>query len=56
MHVDFFSSTFYAMMTKYKKRYKLMTSDSADFYMESLFILSIQMILCVAIWASEDFT
>ena len=41
MHVDFFSGTFYAMRTSMKKKYKLLTSDSADYYIESCFILSI---------------
>ena len=32
MHVDFFSGTFYAMRTPMKKKYKLLTADSADYY------------------------
>ena len=27
MHADFFTGTFYAMRTKFKKKYKLLTSD-----------------------------
>jgi hypothetical protein len=27
MFLDFFSGTFYAMRTKYKKKYKLLSSD-----------------------------
>ena len=55
MHVDFFSSTFYGMITQYRKKYKMLTSDSSDYYMEALFILSIQGILCTAIWTSDSF-
>ena len=55
MHVDFFSGTFYAMRTGMKKKYKLLTADSADYYLESLFILSVQAILCIAIWKSQTF-
>ena len=41
MHVDFFSGTFYAMRKDLKRRYKLLTSDSADYYMESLMIVAV---------------
>jgi len=32
MRVDFYSGTFYAMRTKFKKKYKLLTSDQADYF------------------------
>ena len=41
MHADFFSGTFYAMRNKFKKKYKLLTSDQADYFMESLFLIVI---------------
>ena len=41
MHVDFFSGTFYAMRTKYKKKYCLLKDEVAEYFFESLFILSI---------------
>ena len=53
MHQDFFSATFYAMMNKNKKEFKLLTQDQADYFFESFFIISIQFILCIAIWSQR---
>ena len=39
MWIDFYSGTFYALMKKYKNKYKLLTEDQADYYFESLFLL-----------------
>ena len=53
MHVDFFSGTFFALQNKYKKEYKLLTVDQADYYFESLFIIAVQVLLCVLIWTYD---
>ena len=55
MHPDFFTGTFYAMRTKFKKKYKLLTSDQADYFMESMFLLSMQGGLCFFIWQQPSF-
>ena len=49
MHVDFFSGTFYAMRSKYKKKYFLSKDDVSEYFFESLFILSVQALLCVLV-------
>lgn len=49
MHVDFFSGTFYALQTKYKKKYKLLTSDQADYLFECFFLIAVQVLLCILI-------
>ena len=54
MHLDFFSGTFYAMRTKYKKKHKLLSTDQADYFFESFFIIAIQVLLCVLIWIYDD--
>lgn len=56
MHVDFFSGTFYAMRTKYKKQYYLTKDDVADYYFESLFIICIQALLCALVLIFGEFT
>lgn len=55
MHVDFFSGTFYAQRNDMKQQYKILTSDAADYYMESMFVLSVQVMLCTAIWCQPNF-
>ena len=50
MHVDFFSGTFYSLRKKYQKEYMLLTSDQADYLFESLFLMAIQVLLCILIW------
>lgn len=54
MWVDIFSATFYAMRSKYKKKYKLLTEDQTSYYFECLFILSIQVILFVSLYISDS--
>ena len=39
MHLDFFSATFYSMRTKVKTKYRLLTSDSSEYFFEALFII-----------------
>lgn len=46
MHPDFFSATFFAMRTKYQEEYNLNKEQVADYYFESLFIISVQTLLC----------
>ena len=41
MHVDMFSSCFFAMRKKYKKEYKLLNEDQASYFFECMFILAI---------------
>ena len=38
-----------------RQQYKLMITDASDYYMESLFILAVQVLLCTAIWCQEGF-
>jgi hypothetical protein len=54
MHVDFFSGTFFSLRNNYKKQYCLLTTDQADYYFESLFIIAVQVLLCVLIWAYDS--
>jgi len=54
MHVDFFSGTFYAMRTKYKKRYYLTKDDVAEYFFESLFIICVQGMLCILVLMFSD--
>ena len=49
MWVDFYSGTFYALMDKYKKKYKLLIEDQAEYYFESLFLLFVQTFFCIAV-------
>lgn len=56
MHVDFYASTFYAQRTDLKEKYKILASEAASYYSESMFILSVQVILCIAIWSNKEFT
>lgn len=41
------------MITKHKKEYGLNTSDSADYFMESLFVMFIKLFLCIALIYNE---
>lgn len=54
MHIDFFSGTFYAMRTKYKKQHRLLNKDLADYFFESLFIIAVQILLCILIWIYDE--
>lgn len=49
LYVDFYAAAFYSMITKHKKEYKLSTGDSADYFMECLFVLTIKVFLCIAL-------
>mmetsp|Transcript_13334 Transcript_13334/g.20829 ORF Transcript_13334/g.20829 Transcript_13334/m.20829 type:complete len:234 (-) Transcript_13334:416-1117(-) len=49
MHPDFFSGTFYAMQEKFKKKYGLLAATQSDYYFESLFIITVQVMFCFAI-------
>lgn len=46
---DFFACTFYSMITKYKDQSGLKDEEAAEYYFESLFILMILTVCCVAI-------
>jgi len=54
MFVDMYAGTFYSMITKYKKKHNLLLEDQAEYYFESLFLLSIQAIFCMVIQDSID--
>ena len=54
MHLDFFSGTFYSLRTQYKKQYGLLLTDQADYFFESLFIIGIQLLLCIMINIYND--
>lgn len=54
MYADFFSATFFALRHKYKKKYHLLVEDQVSYYFESLFIVSIQVILCLCIIFSGE--
>ena len=41
MYVDMYAGTFYAMITKYKKKHNLLVEDQAEYYFESLFLLAV---------------
>lgn len=41
MYVDHYSGTYYALITKYKKKYHLISEDQAQYYFEALFLLFI---------------
>ena len=49
MWPDFFASTFYSMITKYKDRYGLLDEDVAEYYFEALFLLMMLTSFCIAI-------
>lgn len=49
MWLDFYSGTFFALMDKYKKKYKLLIEDQAEYYFESLFLLFVQTFFCIAV-------
>lgn len=46
MHLDFYTVTFYSLRTKVKKEYRLLTSDSAEYYNEAMFIMGLQNVFC----------
>jgi hypothetical protein len=50
MHPDFFTATFYSLRKDYAKEYNLLKEDQADYFFESMFIFTIQIFLCVAVW------
>lgn len=49
MAADFYSGTFYSFILKYKDDYNLVAEDQSDYFMESLFLLCIQICFCTAI-------
>ena len=55
MFVDHYSSTFYSMITKYKKKYHLLSEEQSQYYFEALFLLFIQGFFCYAILTSKQF-
>lgn len=55
MYVDHYSGTYYALITKYKKKYHLVSEDQAQYYFEALFLLFIQTVFCIAILTSNEF-
>ena len=48
MHQDFYSSTFYSMRRKVKQDYNLLTTDTSEYYFESMFICGISNTFCLA--------
>jgi hypothetical protein len=48
MHLDFFSATFYSFRTHIKTEYRLLTSELSQYYFESVFIMMVQLLLCLA--------
>lgn len=56
MWPDFFASTFYSMITKYKDECGLRDEDVAEYYFEALFILLMQVVCCIGILTSIDWT
>mmetsp|Transcript_31453 Transcript_31453/g.48113 ORF Transcript_31453/g.48113 Transcript_31453/m.48113 type:complete len:183 (-) Transcript_31453:204-752(-) len=55
MHPDFYSGTFYSLRKDVKKKFRLLRRDQSDYYFESLFILAVQLLLCVSIIVSGGF-
>lgn len=55
MFVEHYSATFYSMMTRFKKKYHLVSEEQAQYYFEALFLLIIQTFFCYAIITSEEF-
>lgn len=56
MYVDHYSGTYYSLITRYKKKYHLLSEDQAQYYFEALFLLFIQFVFCIAILTSEEFS
>ena len=56
MYLDFYSTTFQAMRTKYKKKYNLVLEDQVSYFFESLLLISMQVILCLGILTSGEVT
>ena len=47
MQLDFYTITFYAMRKKYKNKLQIPKSEQVDYFMESLFVMVIQVMFCV---------
>ena len=56
MYLDFYSVTFQAMRSRYKKKFKLVLEDQVSYYFESLLLVSMQTILCLGILIEGDLT
>jgi hypothetical protein len=41
MYCDFFAGTYFALMNKYKIKYSLTKEEQADYFFESMMIMSI---------------
>ena len=48
MHLDFFSATFYSFRKHIKMEFRLLTSEISQYYFESMFIMMVQLLLCLA--------
>jgi hypothetical protein len=55
MHPDFFTGTFYSLRNSYQEKYNITKSDREDYFFESMFLCSIQILLCAAIWSNDKF-
>jgi hypothetical protein len=55
MHADFFTGTFYAMRTEYKKEYRLLKDEVADLMFECLFIIVVQAMLSILVLIYGDY-
>jgi len=46
---DFYTATYVSFVKKHKEAYLILTEDQTEYFMESLFLLTIQMVFCIAI-------
>jgi len=54
MHLDFFSATFYSFRKHIKNEFRLLTSDLSQYYFESVFIMMVQLLLCLAYLMTQN--
>jgi len=44
LNADFFASTFYSLIKEYKDEYLVLQEDQAQYYLESMFIITVQVV------------
>lgn len=49
MFVDFYSGTFYSLISKFKRKHNILLEDQTEYYFEALFLLFVQATFCVCI-------
>ena len=54
MAADFYSGTFYSFIEKYKDEYNLIEEDQSEYFMESCFLLTIQVVFVYAIQVTTN--